>query len=102
MGKGTDDVDLESDQLRCKLGDTIVLSLRKSVLDVDGLSLDISEIAKCLLESLNLRIPLGRSGSEQTHPREFSGLLRLRRFEGKQNYDSHQANYCFFSHGSSH
>ena len=76
MGKSNDCVDLESDQFRRKLGNTIVLSLRKSVLDVDGPFLCISEIAKCLLESLNLRVALGCSWREQTQSRSFPNCFR--------------------------
>jgi hypothetical protein len=65
------------DQLHRHLGNTISLSLRKSVLNVDRLSLDIAKLTKSLLESFNLRIALGRSGREQTHPRNFPNLLPL-------------------------
>jgi hypothetical protein len=62
MREGHNDVNLETNQLRRKFGQTTFPSLCQLVLNAYIMSLGIADLAKSLLEPLNLRIALALAG----------------------------------------
>ena len=67
------------DQLDCKLGQSLDPPACKSIFDVDVLPLDITEITQPLTEGVDFRRWSGRAVMQETDPRDFRRLLRMRR-----------------------
>ena len=75
---GHNEINLKTNQLRRKLGQTLRLLLRKPVLDGDILSLDPSKLAQLLPERLHEDRATGSSAwIQETYAENFPWLLRL-------------------------
>src|SRR5205085_351157 len=71
-------IDLKTNQLRCKVGQALTLLLGKSVLDGEILSLNPSKLAHFLQERVHEDRAAGRTREIQvTDAEDFSRLLRL-------------------------
>ena len=80
-----DQINLKTNQVRRKLRQALRLSLRKSVLDGDILSLNPSKLAQLLQERLHEDRATGSSASiEETYAEDFPCLLRLGERSGSQ------------------
>jgi hypothetical protein len=66
---GHDGVDLEGDELTGQCGQPLVAAFGKPPFDVDGLTLDVSEVAQRLFPDRLERIG-GRARKDDSHPRE--------------------------------
>ena len=73
-----DDLDLESHELGRERGKTFQFSLCRSPLDENVFSLDVTELAKTLPETLDACRDSREGGAGQvSYPRDFRWLLRL-------------------------
>jgi hypothetical protein len=73
-----DHVDFETHEIGCEVGEAVQLTLGKSILDGDVLSLDPSEVAKTLPERLFRRHGgSARKRREKSDPRNLCRLLRV-------------------------
>ena len=66
------------DQLCCKLGQSLDPPACKSIFDVDVLPLDVTKITQPLTEGVDFRRGSGRAVMQETDPRDFRWLLRMR------------------------
>src|SRR6476619_8538843 len=66
------------DQLCCKLGQSLDPPACKSIFDVDFLPLDVTKITQPLTEGVDFRRGSGRAVMQETDPRDFRWLLRMR------------------------
>jgi hypothetical protein len=72
-----DDVNLETDEIVCKVREAIASTLRMAILDADVLSLDPSEVAETALECLVPERGVGRRvWREQSYPADSCRRLR--------------------------
>jgi hypothetical protein len=75
-----DDVNLETDEIGCKLREAIASTLSIAVLDADVLALDPSEVAETEPECLVPERGIGRrKWREQSYPADFRRCLRAYR-----------------------
>ena len=74
---GYDDVNLETDEIGCKVREAIAFTLRIAVLDADVLSLDPSEVAETQPERLMPGRGIGRrEWREKSYPGDSCRRLR--------------------------
>src|SRR4249920_2081054 len=66
------------DQFCCKLGQSLDPPACKSIFDVDVLPLDVTKITQPLTEGVDFRRGSGRAVMQETDPRDFRWLLRIR------------------------
>src|SRR6185437_6572130 len=66
------------DQLCCKLGQSLDPPACKSIFDVDVLPLDVTKVTQSLTEGVDFRRGSGRAVMQETDPRDFRWLLRMR------------------------
>src|SRR3954451_7517707 len=66
------------DQFCCKLGQSLDPPACKSIFDVDVLPLDVTKITQPLTEGVDFRRGSGRAVMQETDPRDFRWLPRMR------------------------